>query len=243
MNNANNSIPIAIIVAGVLISAGIYFGLSNNNPPDGNVLSGQETPAAQPTEAPLIVDVSIDDDPVKGDDSAPVTIIEFSDYECPYCQSSFEQSIKTIYTEYVDTGKVKYVFRDLPLYFHDPAATREAIAANCAREQGDDNTYYLFHDYIFTNTPTNGVGISNEKLGEYATELGLNADEFIDCIEKEKYIDEVENDLADAQAIGANGTPTYFIGKTTTSGVIEGERVVGAQPYANIKAVIDSYLE
>ena len=104
-------------------------------------------------------EVSIDDDAVKGDSNAPVTIIEFSDYECPFCQRHFQTVYSALREEYVDTGKVKYVFRDLPLSSHDPVATDAAIAANCARELGGDEKYYEYHDAYFTATQANGRGL------------------------------------------------------------------------------------
>ena len=120
--------------------------------------SGQPIVAAQQQQqqAPVVnndpVKVSVDDDPILGDKNAPVTIIEFSDYECPFCKRHFDETLPQLVKEYISTGKVKLVFRDLPLPFHNPMATTEAITANCARAQGDDNTYYKFHDEIFKRT-------------------------------------------------------------------------------------------
>lgn len=238
-------IPIAIIVAGMLLSAGLYFGLQSNNSQTSGGGSDTNNPTVakeMPTQAPSIVDVSIDDDAVKGDANAPVTIIEFSDYECPYCKRYVQQTYPDIIKDYIDTGKVKYVFRDLPLNFHDPAATKEAIAANCARDQGDDETYFKFHDLIFENTASNGTGIPDDKLVELAESIGLDGNKFKACVDDEEFKDEVSKDLDDAQKAGATGTPTFFIGKSTDNGTIKGEMLVGAQPYAAFKAVIEKYL-
>lgn len=106
-----------------------------------------------------LVKVSIDDDPVLGESSAPITMIEFSDYECPFCKRYFDSSFSQIKKDFVDTGKLKIVFRDLPLSFHDPAATSEALAANCAKELGGDEVYFKYHDLIFKQTKSNGQGI------------------------------------------------------------------------------------
>ncbi len=103
--------------------------------------------------------VSVDDDPVLGSANAPVTLIEFSDYECPFCKRHYSETYPQLKKDYIDTGKVKLVFRDLPLSFHDPVATIEAEAANCAREQGGDEAYWKMHDAIFTNTKSNGEGV------------------------------------------------------------------------------------
>ncbi len=242
-NSNNMGIPIAIIVAGMLLSAGLYFGLQSSNNSSGTDTNNQPTTAkAMPTEAPSIVDVSMDDDAIEGDANAPVTIIEFSDYECPYCKRYVQQTYPEIFKNYIDTGKVKYIFRDLPLSFHDPAATKEAIAANCARAQGDDKTYYKFHDLQYENTGSNGTGIPDDKLVELAKSLGLDGAKFKKCVDDEEYKDEVTKDLDDAQKVGATGTPTFFIGKSSDSGTIKGEMLVGAQPYEAFKAAIEKYL-
>ncbi len=103
--------------------------------------------------------VSFGDDPVKGDPNAPITIVEFSDYECPFCQRHFKTTYPQLLSEYIDTGKVKLVFRDLPLPFHDPVATQAAVAANCAREQGGDEAYFKYHGEYFSRTQANGDGL------------------------------------------------------------------------------------
>lgn len=107
-----------------------------------------------------LMQVSIDDDAVLGDPNAPVTLIEFSDFECPYCKRNFTNTMPSIIKDYIDTGKVKYVFRDMiAVTAHNPVATTEAIAANCAKKLGGDKEYYQMHDYIYQNTKTNGDGL------------------------------------------------------------------------------------
>ena len=119
-------------------------------------LAGKTPEATGSTE---IMNVSLDDDPVLGDKSAPVTMVEFSDYECPFCKRYFDSTYPELKRDYIDTGKVKVVFRDLPLSFHDPVATIEAVAANCAREQGGDESYFKMHNAIFSATKSNGEGV------------------------------------------------------------------------------------
>lgn len=103
---------------------------------------------------------SVDDDAVLGSKNAPVTLIEFSDYECPFCQRHFKQVYPSIKKDYIDTGKVKLVFRDfVAVTAHNPNATTEAMATSCAREQGGDEAYFKMHDDIFTNTKANGQGL------------------------------------------------------------------------------------
>lgn len=111
------------------------------------------------TSSGELVTVSLDDDPVMGNSNAPVTMVEFSDYECPFCKRYFEQTYPQLKKDYIDTGKVKLVYRDLPLSFHEPAASVEANAANCVREQKGDEAYFKMHDLLFKNTKSNGVGV------------------------------------------------------------------------------------
>lgn len=210
--------------------------------PQGNIRN-QQLPQAPLPENNSPQKVSTDDDPVLGDRNAKLTLIEFSDYECPFCKRFYDGALIQIKKEYIDTGKVKLVYRDLPLSFHDPMATLEAIAANCAREQGDDSTYFKYHDEIFNRTKSNGNGLSKDELYTIALDLGLNASTFKSCLDSEKYKDEVSKDLADASTVGANGTPTFFLGKTTSDGIIEGKKIVGAQPFSAFKPAIDAALK
>lgn len=249
------SMPVSILIGSVLISIAILVngGVIQIKGLTGSRAGGQAALApTQPTgqaAAPTVPDAptgpvkaSVDDDPVMGDPNAPVTIIDFSDYECPFCKRHFDQTFGQIKKDYVDTGKVKYVYRDLPLSFHDPLATKQAIAANCAREQGNDETYFKMHDAIFKTTTSNGNGMTMDQLYGLATTIGIDQAAFKTCVDTDKYKDEVAKDLADAAAIGATGTPSFVIGASTDSGEIEGQLVVGAQPYAAFKTIIDEKL-
>ncbi|MBI3232050.1 MAG: DsbA family protein [Candidatus Doudnabacteria bacterium] len=177
-----------------------------------------------------------------GSKNAPLTVIEFSDYECPFCKRSFNDVIPNLKKDYIDTGKVKFVYRDLPLSFHQNAH-KEAQAAECARAQGGDSVYFKYHDQIFTKTTSNGTGIALDQLPVIAKDLGLNVSKFQQCLDSDKFKTEVDKDIADATAAGASGTPTWFIGKSTSNGTIDGTRIVGAQPYAAFKTVIDQQLK
>lgn len=188
-------------------------------------------------------DVLLDDDAVLGDPDAPVTLIEFSDYECPFCKQHFTNTYAQLKTEYIDTGKVKMIFRDFPLSFHDPLATKQAIAANCAREQGDDATYYEFHDAVFTKTSSNGSGMTVDDLYAIAADMGLDAASFKECVDTDKYKDEVTKDIADGTASGASATPSFFVGKTDGDEKISGTPLIGAQPFSAFKTLIDQNLE
>ena len=237
--------PIAIIIGGVIIAVAVY--LSNGNKP--TTLAAQNIVAQNPTidtqqvpTAPEIATVSVDDDPVLGDKNAKVTLIDFSDYECPFCKRHFTDTYPQIKKDYIDTGKIKMAFRDLPLSFHQNAF-KEAEAAECARKQGGDSVYFKYHDQIFTKTTSNGTGLALDQLPVIAKELGLNVNQFQQCLDSGEFKSEVDKDLADAAKVGANGTPTFFIGKSTSNGEINGIKVVGAQPYSAFKAIIDEQLK
>ena len=206
------------------------------------VNNAQPAVAAQPPQATKGV-ASVDDDPILGDKNAPVTIIEFSDYECPFCKRHFDDTFPQLVKNYVDTGKVKIVFRDFPLSFHDPMATKEAVAATCAREQGGDKKYFKFHHEIFKRTTSNGNGLDDAKIQTIANDLKLNISTFTTCLSNTAKADEVKKDIADGSAAGASGTPTFLIGKSSGDGKIDGDLLVGAQPFAAFKAVIDPLLK
>ena len=200
------------------------------------------TPQAPLPENGSPVKVSIDDDPLLGDKDAKLTMIDFSDYECPFCKRYFDDTFSQIKKEYIDTGKIKYVYRDLPLGFH-ANAHKEAQAAECAREQGGDTVYFKYHDEIFKRTTSNGTGLALDQLSIIANDIGLDGNKLQSCIDSEKFKAEVDQDLADASTSGANGTPTFFIGKSTANGIIEGTKIVGAQPFSAFQAEIDKQLQ
>ena len=195
---------------------------------DGNLFfpQGFETDGSlTETGSADLVEVSLDDDAVKGDANAPVTIVEFSDYECPFCGKYVQETYPSIVSEYINTGKVKYVFRDFPLDFH-LNAQKAAEAAECA---GDQDQYWEMHDYLFANQDYLAV----DNLKGYAKDLGLDLAEFNDCLDSGKFADEVAADLLDGQAYGVSGTPAFFI---------NGKLVSGALPFAAFKEEIDAAL-
>ncbi len=248
------SVPASIIIGSciialsILLSGGVLEVKGLTAKKLGNTATASTAPSASSAPAAAApetgpVKVSIDDDAILGDKNAPLTMVEFSDYECPFCKRYFDQTYPEIKKNYIDTGKLKVVFRDLPLSFHDPMATKEAIAATCAKEQGGDEAYYKMHDALFTKTTSNGNGLTIDNLYTIAGEIGLNAGNFKTCLDSDKYKSEVSKDLADAGAAGADGTPTFFIGKSDPSGTIEGTRLVGAQPYTAFSTIIDGLLK
>jgi protein-disulfide isomerase len=244
MDKSKLLLPVSIVVGALIISGTILYTASNSSRGSDKAAVGQLNGNAAGEQARLpngSRNVSVDDDPVLGDQNAPLTIIEFSDYECPFCKRSFDQVLPDLKKHYIDTGKVKLVYRDFPLSFH-ANAHKEAQAAECARDQGGDTAYFKFHDQIFTQTTANGTGLALTQLPVIAKNLGLNVSQFQQCLDSGKFKDEVDKDIADGIAAGVSGTPSWFIGKSSKDGFINGTLVVGAQPFPVFKTVIDSML-
>ncbi len=187
----------------------------------------------QPEQLPSRVDISTDDDPSVGDPNAPVTIIEFSDFECPFCSRFYAQSLPQIEQNYISTGKVRLVYRDFPLSSIHPSAQKAAEAGECANEQGK---FWEYHDWLFDNQGAwAGLGEAGSvtKFKEAASTLNLDTAKFNSCIDTAKYASEVQKDFQDGANAGVSGTPAFFI---------NGQLVVGAQPYSVFQQIIDAEL-
>jgi protein-disulfide isomerase len=158
-----------------------------------------------------------------GSKDAPLTIVEYTDYQCPFCQRFHLTAYPEIKKNYIDTGKARFYSKDLPLDFH-PNAMRAAQAAHCAGEQGK---FWQLRDTMGANPDKLDMG---HILG-FAADLKLDTQKMQECINSDKYKQRVESDVAEAMRIGANGTPAFIIGKSVGNGV-DGELVVGAMPYS-----------
>ena len=229
MNKDKLILPGAIIIAAVLISGTILY---SNGLLGGGGSSQQAAIGGQAGEP---VEVSADDDPFIGPEDAKVTIIEFSDFQCPFCRSFWSGAFNQIKSEYIGAGKsVKFVYRDFPLSFH-PMAQKYAEAAECA---GDQNRYWEMHDKIFEEQEKLGTGtISSLDVSDvkgWAAELGLNSANFDQCLDSGKHAEEVRKDFADGSKAGVSGTPSFFI---------NGNLLVGAQPFESFKQIIDAELQ
>ena len=164
---------------------------------------------------------------VKGSESAPVTIVEFTDYQCPFCGRYFQETYPSIMKDYVEKGKVRYVIRDLPLPFHQHAK-EAAIAAYCAGQKGK---YWEMHDKLFQEQQTwEKANNAAELFAKYGDELGVD---IRDCQKDKQAKEVIGKDLELARKIGASGAPTLFI---------NGKMLVGAQPYSTFKAMIEDAL-
>ena len=177
--------------------------------------------------------IGVDDDPVLGDAKATVTIIEFGDYQCPSCRMFWREVEPRLKREYIDTGKVKLVFRDFPIVENHPEAIVASVAAQCAADQGK---YWQYHDKLFREQDNRGQDVIRFKVADlkkWGADLRLDVAAFNQCLDSGRYKDEVAKDYADGEGIGIRGTPTFFI---------NGRFIGGAQPYPVFKKVIDEEL-
>ena len=216
---------VATIVLIVLLG---FFLLRGGNEPAAPTGGGTvPTGNTKPPSTNIDMEKLADDDPFLGDADAPVTIVEFSDYECPFCARFYSQTLSQIKSNYIETGKVKFVYRDFPLGFHQQAVPA-ALAANCAGEQGK---YFEYHDKLFL-----GGGAAGKTDADYKTwaeELGLNVAEWETCLSDPAQAAEIQKDFRDGSAAGITGTPGF---------IINGQLISGAQPFSVFKQIIDAAL-
>jgi len=166
----------------------------------------------------------------EGSEEATVTIVEFTDYQCPFCKRHFDQTADQLETQYIKTGKVRWILRDLPLSFHQNAH----LAAEAARCAGDQEKYRQMHDKLFEMQTAWGESTTAKTIfSGYARTLGLNTAIFDQCLSSGKYKAAVDEDLSLAAKVGASGTPTFYI---------NGQALVGAQPFSAFKAAVDAEL-
>ncbi len=195
----------------------------------GDLPAGVVLPTPEPTPD---LDFEPETHAVMGDPNAPITIVEFSDYQCPFCLRYFNDTLEQIKKNYVDTGKVFYVFKDFPITQIHPQAPKAAEAAECA---GDQGRYWEMHDSIFRgqqaewNQNPDAVAI----FKGYAQALGLDMVAFNACLDSGKYTDEVAADLDEGLRAGVTGTPSFFI---------NGQMISGAQPFEAFQQVIEKQL-
>jgi len=239
------SANIVALVALVLAVVVLVLHLTEEDGDGGAPAVAQVSPTAQPTvvqptPTPVVVeDVSADDDPSWGPEDAPVTIVEFSEFLCPYCQRFAVETLPQIEQAY--EGKVRYVYRDFIV--HGETSLKISEAAECADDQGK---FWEYHDKLWeqyntlvahyqtvSEQPETGMNDLVSTLKGYASDLGLDTATFDDCLDTGKHTAEVQKDSQDGGAYGVGGTPSFFI---------NGQLVVGAQPFANFKAVIDAAL-
>ncbi len=230
MSRNTLGIPIAIVIAAVLIAGAIiYTGREGSNaaplPSAGNNQQTGEIEVAPVTKA----------DHILGNPNASIIIVEYSDYDCPFCKN-FHATMQQVMTEYGATGKVAWVYRHFPLEQLHPNAPKIAESSECVASIGGNEAFWKFSDIIFgeraTNEPTNVT-----KLAEYAEKSGVSADAYNRCMDAGTFKKAIEDAGVAALKTGARGTPYSILMVGDQQGVVN-----GAQPYANVKQMIETLL-
>ena len=197
------------------------------------MVAQRSAPPSQPEDTPVMVRLA--GNPSLGAPGAQLTLIEFSDYQCPFCRRFVETTLPELQRDYINTGKLRYVFRDFPLDRLHPQARKAAEAARCAGEQGK---YWEMHDLLFRNQKALQV----EFLTGYARQLGLKAPAFDACLAQGQYAPDIQQDLNEGTAAGVQGTPGFVLGKTRPDGTVQGIFLRGAQPMAAFRQAIERLL-
>lgn len=215
-------IPASIIAAGVIIavavmySGGVDFG--------GKKETKTQSPVAETGEADALLGV-IDGDQVLGNPTAPVTFVEFGDFQCPFCGRFYSTTEKQLIDKYVKTGKVKFIWRDFA--FLGQESFDAAVAARCAGEHGK---FWEYHNYLFEHQNGENEGaFSVANLKNFAKNLGLDSGQFNSCLDSNKYLDAVQKETELGRQLGVDGTPSSFV---------NGVHITGALPFAQFEQVI-----
>lgn len=199
-------------------------------PPKG----GDSSRGISPT-APVAIRFSAGEGPSLGSPDAPVTIVEFSDFHCPFCRVHFLETFPELRSRYIDTGKVRYLYRDFPLRPESKAPRRLSEAARCADEQGQ---FWALHREFFTSRK----GSAPEEIRRLARALPLDFPEFEACLADGTYSQTIRDDEALGRKLGVTGTPTFFVGRSSGEGVVEAVRLTGARRAGDFRRVIDALL-
>lgn len=226
-----------IALVGVLIIAAAIL-VFNKGSVTGNVVNTGNT-------GTVSAKALMDDDAVLGSANAPVTIVQFTDWQCPFCRRFETDTFAQIKQNYIDTGKVKFVTRDFPLESIHPGALPAALAGECVQEEAGDEAYYAYKQKVteeqnkldsgIAGPVTKTIPITNQDLINWAQALGYDIS---DCLTSQTYLSEVRKDLSDGQAAGVRGTPAFLIiNKAGTSTLLS-----GAQPYSAFQTALETAL-
>ncbi len=224
-------IPVAIVLAAALIAGAIVFSGMQKNGATGKADAQKEQVTAEVEIAPVT-----DKDHIKGNPNAPIMIVEYSDFDCPFCKN-FHETMNKIMADYGADGKVAWVFRQFPLEQLHPNAPTTAAASECVASLGGNDAFWKFADLIYqdrtTNEPTNLT-----KLPEYAEKAGVNKAKYNECVSAGTFTQKIADDVAAAVKTGARGTPYSILIVGDQQGVIN-----GAQPYATVKQMVETMMK
>jgi len=227
------SLGVGAGITAVVIVA-VFFGMSIFGQEKELVLEEAEIPNTTSQEIGLSV-FTENGSPYLGDPNAPITLVEFGDYQCFFCNKFFHDTEQKLLENYVDTGKVKIIFKDFTII--GPDSTTAAHAAHCADDQG---LFWEYHDTLYNNwNGENNGWASSENLLRMAHDVGLDIDEFTDCMLNEIHTEIISASNADARTLGLTGTPGFFvIGHNN-----QVTKIPGAQPFEVFQKIFDSELE
>ena len=189
-------------------------------------------------EISLFFQISKDNDPILGDPEAPVSIIEFSNYQCQFCARFYSDTLPLLNSQYIETGKVNLISRDFPIVKIHSNAMPTALASECANEQGK---FWEYHGKLFETQNTwkqNKSDVMILTLKQFAKELNLNQEQFDSCLDSGKYAEEVNQDMVDGQKYMVTGTPTFFVGNEE----VGYSSIFGAQSFSDFRIMIDEKL-
>lgn len=222
------AIPVAIVIGFALIAAAIFFSGSNS------ASNNQPAVATAPTETVESVVRPVDEtDYIKGNPNAPIMIVEYSDYECPFCKA-FHDTMNMVMDEYGASGDVAWVYRQFPIL--GPSSSEAAEAAYCVGDLGGSAAYFAFSDSIFERDANSRTNMA--RLSDYAEMAGVDVTEFEACLASDRMSSRVEAAIADGRAANVQGTPHSIVLVGDQQAVIN-----GAQPYSVVRGIIETLLE
>ncbi len=220
-------LPASILLAALIISSTLIFTRNDGSGKSGLAQIGNEQVGG-------LIEIEVtSDDHILGDKDADVTIVEFSDFQCPFCRALWRGALPSIKRDYIDTGKARFVYKHYPLEDIHPGARPAAEASECAADQG---AFWEFHDKIYEEQEKLGQGTISFTAGDlkrWAVEMGLDSGSFNKCLDSGEYSNKVTAHINQGSAAGVNGTPATYV---------NGRLVSGAQSYETFRAIIESFL-
>lgn len=226
-----------LLAGGVIKPMGSSGSLTLGNTAGNVAPAGSTQPAPSSSGNPVVQGVTAGNLPVLGDQNAKVLVVEYADYQCPFCEQFFTGAYPQIKKDYIDTGKIKFAFRDFPFLGQpqsDAAGDESMNAANAARCANDQGKFWEFHDYLYSHQgQEDGGAFSKDNLKKFAADMGLNTSQFNQCVDGNSHQAEAQADMTAGKGYGVSGTPTVYV---------NGVQLVGAQPYSVFKQVIDQQL-
>jgi protein-disulfide isomerase len=234
INLDNAGVPIAILISGILIASVVYFASKNSSVTTDTAGVSTEPTVEEGAEQPPTVSgvATLGDGPILGDlDTATVAIVEYNEFQCGYCKRHVDETFPLIKENYIDTGKVVYVFKEFAIYGDDTAN-----AGKCVYHLEGVDAYKEFH--------IGGFEVEGEEdVYALAKEVGVDEGEFDECYTSKTYQSEIDADKEEGTSVGVQGTPGFVVGRIGEDGTVEGELVAGAYPYDTFVETIEALLK